>query len=180
MLTGAFRHRINRVNLRVHSAAVVALLITVARPAFAGPTSCQPSEEQIFACSTGAKKVAICASAGWSANSGSMQYRFGTDKIAELVLPASKVRPSASALAGTLMFSGGGGAYLRFRAGDFEYAVYSAFSSQWGEKRGVVVTKSDKVIRSLKCKGPSSSKLGSDLFTKARFSTDDRDLDLPD
>lgn len=96
-------------------------MAVIVGPAHAAPTPvparCDPSEEQLFACSIGAKSVAVCASRGWSASAGYVQYRYGATHEAELVLPAQTQPPASSASAGVLALSNGGGAWLRFRSG---------------------------------------------------------------
>ena len=69
---------------------------------------CEPGEEQLFACSTGTKRVAVCASQGWSPGTGYLQYRYGLPHKAELVLPAQAQLPASSAVSGVLVLSGGG------------------------------------------------------------------------
>ena len=67
--------------------ACIALASVSCMRAAASPTQCQPDEEQLFACSTGKKILAVCASRNWSASAGSLEYRYGTPGSAELVLP---------------------------------------------------------------------------------------------
>ena len=151
-----------------------------AQAAIAVPTACQSNEDQLFNCSAGKKVIAVCASHDWSPKSGSLQYRFGPPQRAELVLPQQPATlPAVSAASGSLMFSGGGGAYLRFAGAGVDYVVYTAIGRGWGEKSGVVVEKAGKKIRSVKCRGAVSSQLGTELFDKAGFKADDRDFELP-
>ena len=135
----------------------------------------------LFSCKAGNKLVAVCASAGWSPQAGSLQYRFGPPAAAELVLPGrAGAVPSASATAASLMFSGGGGATLRFGSGVADYVVYSATSASWGDASGVAVERGGKTVRVLKCRGKVTSKLGDALFRDAGFRHDELPFDLPD
>ena len=172
-MTSADRH--------VRSVALLLFAAASGASAVAMPTSCQSGEEVLFSCSAGKKIVAVCASAGWSPQAGSLQYRFGPAKAAEIVLPRDAATlPAASATAGSLMFSGGGGATLRFSAGKTDYVVYSATSASWGDASGVVVERGGKAVRALKCRGKVTSRLGDALFRDAGFKRDELPFDLPD
>lgn len=163
------------------SAALFVFAAVSCTSAFAVSTQCRPGEDVLFSCHSGKKMVAVCASAGWSAQAGSLQYRFGPAPSAELVLPRDAgVVPSASATAGSLMFSGGGGATLRFSGGKVDYVVYSATSASWGDASGVVVERDGKTVRVLKCRGKVTSVLGDALFRDAGFRRDELPFKLPE
>jgi len=160
---------------------LLAMLMVVAACARAGPAVCSATEDTIFSCGAGKKHIAVCASQGWSASAGSLQYRFGAEKAAELVLPATPGKqPSESAASGLLTLTGGGGAYLRFSQGDTDYVIFSAVSSNWGEKSGVTVVKSGKPVATVKCRGAVRSELGPELFERGGFAPDAQDFLLPD
>jgi hypothetical protein len=147
----------------------------------ASPAACVNGEDTLFSCSVGKKQLAVCASHGWSADSGSLQYRFGRKAAAELVLPNKlNSHPAESASSGLLVFTGGGGAYLRFSQGDTDYVVYSAVSANWGEKSGVSVLKAGKLVADLKCRDKAHSELGPELFQRGGFVADRRGFVLPD
>ena len=147
----------------------------------AAPAACSGDEESLFSCATGRKQIAVCASHGWSANSGYLQYRFGSEKAAELTLPVKPDSPpSGSASSGMLSLTGGGGAYLRFSQGDTDYVVFSAVSANWGEKSGVSVLKAGKPVATVRCRGEARSELGPDLFQRGGFAPDTRGFMLPD
>lgn len=159
----------------------MALVALGAGVAAAAPAACRAEEDTLFQCSTGKKHIAVCASQGWSSSSGSLQYRFGPEKAAELVLPAEAGRrPADSASSGVLTLAGGGGAYLRFSHGDTDYVVFSAVSGSWGEKSGVSVWKAGKPVATVKCRGETRTELGPDLFQRGGFARDTRDFVLPD
>ena len=85
---------------------------------------CTPAETIVFACSTGAKLVSVCASMDASPAKGYLQYRFGKpDSIEplETAIPAVWTIPSKAASGDSEPFAGGGGAWLRFRKGPFGY-----------------------------------------------------------
>ena len=145
------------------------------------PSECRPTEQTLFSCSLGQKKIAVCASRGWSAQAGTLQYRFGPSNGAELVLPrVPHTAPAESAKAGSMMFSGGGGATLRFSSGKVDYIVYTATSSSWGDSAGVVVEREGKTVRSLKCRGQATSMLGEALFREAGFKRDELPFEMPE
>lgn len=140
---------------------------------------CQSGEDILFSCKTGTKALSVCASKGWSSTLGSLQYRFGNSNALDLAIPQVPTTPSRSAVYGQLMFSGGGGAYLRFDANQYSYIVYTAISSSWGEKSGVAIEKSGKLVKNISCHGQPVSYLGPDLFNKAGLAADIGEFELP-
>ena len=141
--------------------------------------ACAAAERTLFGCSSGAKTIAICASAALSATSGSLQYRFGRPGSPELAYPAAGADWRAATRAGSLMFSGGGGAYLAFTNERYRYIVYSASGRGWGNKAGVVVERAGKRIASVACKGPVASEIGPSLFSVAGIEAAEGEFDLP-
>ena len=96
---------------------------------------CKADEAIIFSCSTGAHVASICATKNISKSQGSMQYRYGKGDKLDLVYPDPAGKPADVFTSGTLMFSGGGGAYLRFDNGAFRYTVFTAIGN-WGRSGG--------------------------------------------
>lgn len=119
------------------------LLALIALPVWAAEPLCDTQEQVIFSCSLGKKTVSVCASHDFSASSGYLQYRFGQKDALELAFPdlTEAVPASQYVQARTLMFSGGGGGYLRFINGEHQYIVYTAIGKGWGAKDGVAVEK---------------------------------------
>jgi hypothetical protein len=78
------------------------------------------------------------------------------------------------------MFSGGGGAYLRFINGKYNYIVYSAIGRGWGTKDGVSVEKDNKMITHSKCRDVPISILGEDFFSRAGLGSDGNEFELPE
>ena len=142
-------------------------------------TNCAPSQRALFSCSTGTKTISVCGSTDWSANSGLLQYRFGRPVAVEFSYPPAGADWRSIVRGGTLMFSGGGGAFLSFTKVPYRYTVYSATGQGWGSKAGVVVEKDGKRIASLACKGNVTSELGPDLFSKAAIEVADDSFKLP-
>jgi hypothetical protein len=139
------------------------------------------AEENVFSCHTATKKlISVCASKDLAPDHGYLQYRFGLPDKVEVAVPADRsVSPANRAVSGTLVFSGGGGDYLRFKAGDYDYVVYTAIGKGWGEKDGVAIEKNGKRLSHVSCKDEPVSKLGVDFYTKAGFKEDKSDFDLP-
>jgi hypothetical protein len=158
-------------------AVIVALLpLPVLAAEAAG---CLPPQQTLFSCSTGNKSVSICGSPNLSAGSGSLQYRFGSPARLELSYPPTDADWRQFTRAGTLMFSGGGGAFLAFENTPFRYVVYTAAGRGWGSKAGVIVEKNRKRIASLACKGEVMSRLGPDLYSTAGIAESDENFELP-
>ncbi|MCH4091355.1 hypothetical protein [Acetobacter sp.] len=83
--------------------------------------------------------------------------------------PDNTEKTSDAFNADTMMFSGGGGAYVTFNKNGFQYTVFSAIG-RWGkhgapaEVNGVAVQKGEQEIANLACHGPVISNLGADAF----------------
>ena len=127
---------------------VMVAITTFGETALGVPASCTPDEETVFACRSGRKQISVCASKGWTANSGYVQYRYGTKERAEIVLPGRLDRvPSETITIGGGALSGGGYAFMRFRSRAFRYTVYDSVSGQLGPSSGSVVDRVDRADR---------------------------------
>jgi hypothetical protein len=100
-------------------------------PGAAAVTHCKANETIVFSCSTGSRILSICASRDLSKNAGYMQYRYGQAGKPELVFPEMPRHPAGLFTPGTLSFSGGGGAYLKFSKPPYAYTIFSAIGN-WG------------------------------------------------
>jgi hypothetical protein len=162
-------------------AILIALFGALSICAAAAPTLCQSTEINAFSCGAGKKVISVCASKDATADRGYLQYRFGTAKQVELAVPADhSTPPSKSAIAGNLMFSGGGGAYLRFKTGEYEYDVYTAIGRGWGTKDGVAIERNGKRLGHVACTDAPDSILGADFFAKTGLMSEDPgEFDLP-
>lgn len=161
------------------------MLAPAASAAPAGKPSaslCDPAaEETVFQCRAGKKLVAVCASQNWSHAKGFLQYRYGTPGAVELRIPESaSTPPEASARVGTITLSGGGGAMLRFKSGDYNYTVFSVTSASLGDKAGVLVEAHGKRVASVKCKGGEpDTDLDLNAILQAGLLQDDEPITLP-
>lgn len=156
---------------------------------------CTTEETIIFTCQSGTKQVSVCASRTLSPTAGYVQYRFGstgsgaTGKAGaplEIAHPAGQVHPLKAAYGAGVMFSGGGGAWLRFRNPPYAYVVYSGIG-RWGPngepaaKEGLVVEKDGNAVAHLKCNGNSIGELGPDWLEKAGYTANSNEqFDFPD
>jgi hypothetical protein len=157
----------------------VAALALVSSAA-AMPAVCQDDEQTIFRCRTlNERVVSVCASKGFTARHGRLQYRYGPSGRVEIVLPAQETPPIDSAVMGRLMFSRGGGAALRFASGAYRYVVYSATSSYWGDKDGIGVYRNDDQIANHRCRGEAQVRLQTGLLKKAGIDYEDEAFDMP-
>lgn len=144
----------------------------------AAASHCTVGEQTLFACNTGRKLLSVCASADLARDAGVVQYRFGAAGEAPFILPkAADWR--AAVRGGSLMFSGGGGAYLAFANPPYRYVVYTAIGRGWGSRAGVVVEKHGRRIANLPCAGAAASVLGPDLFARAGIAEDSTGFELP-
>lgn len=183
--------RVNRRRIRAACSLAALLLVGAAGPAIgaemvgrvervesAEKAACPAPQRAVFACSTGAKQVSVCASPDLDTTAGTLQYRYGRPERLELALPEAGSDWRAATRAGTLMFSGGGGAHVAFERAPYRYTVYSAAGRGWAQS-GVVVEKAGRRIASLRCKGGVVSELGPDLFARAGLQPPDVDFELP-
>ncbi len=145
---------------------------------------CAANERVLFSCSTGAHTASICASKALSKDAA-MQYRFGKAGSLELVYPEAGVKPADAFILGTLAFSGGGGAWLRFSKGPFRYTVFTA-TGKWGrggalaDAAGVAVEKDGKEFAHFPCRGGADGEIGPDLIEKLGLTEAAEAFDIPD
>jgi hypothetical protein len=152
------------------------------------PSFCGPREYVVFTCRTGARMVSICASDDASPTTGYLHYRFGKPErgeLLELKLPVGMVRPPEAATGASAAFSGGGGAWLRFRTGAFAVVAYTGIG-KWGPKgeirtkQGVVVESNGKTVNTMKCTGARGSELGPEWFERVGVTAKGEEFDFPD
>jgi hypothetical protein len=172
--------------------STVFCVLAVAAPASAGAktaTLCAPEEMVIFSCSAGPRTASICASSGLSKDHGTMQYRFGSPGKLELAYPATPAKAAVDFKGGWMAFSGGGGAFLRFSNGPFEYTIFSA-TGKWGpngaarDEEGVAIRKEGKEFSNFVCRSfdPVVGELGPDFLDKMGMAppAPDPDFSIPD
>lgn len=160
----------------IASGLSLALLACAASAASGANSLCQDGEQIAFSCKAGKKLISVCASADAGPGTGYVQYRFGPANAPEISLPPAGVTPDKGAKSGTLMFSGGGGAYLRFANSSVGYVVYTGIGKGW-EKAGVAVEKKGKATASIRCSSPAVSELGPEFFEKMGFGEDADDTE---
>jgi hypothetical protein len=162
------------------------LAVGVLTPAVAKTaTLCHPDETIVLSCGAGARTASLCASKGASKNDGAMQYRFGSPEKLELAYPATPGKPGDNFKGGWMSFSGGGGAFVRFSNGPFEYTVFSA-TGKWGangqsrDVAGVAIRKDGKEFSNFVCRNLAADigELGPDLLQKMGMSPADPDPDF--
>jgi hypothetical protein len=163
----ATREMSMRLPLDFAAVALAAMALAPAAADAATPSLCGASEKIIFACSTGAHIVSICE----SADGKSLQYRFGVRNHLDIAYPAAGTPAASVFTSGTMMFSGGGGAWLSFKRGPFAYTAFTGIG-KWGkgeaiaEAAGVAVSKDDAEFANFPCRDKEVSELGPDLFAK--------------
>jgi hypothetical protein len=141
---------------------------------------CQRDEATLFSCrAANGKIISVCGSRQLSATEGYLQYRYGAKGAPELIYPPTKDARREILESGTLMYSGGGGAYLRFKRDDYGYVVYTASGRGWGSRAGVAVEKDGRLAADVRCKGSAVSEIGPDLFANAGVPADRLGFDLP-
>ncbi len=140
---------------------------------------CFVDEAVVFSCSsTKGKTISLCSSSILTASDGYLQYRYGViGKIPELVFPKRQEHPKEHFLSGTVPYSGGGAAFLRFSISDYIYTVFTGIGKGW-EKEGVIVNKSGKQIAHVLCDEPLISELGPVLFEDIALQKDPLELDF--
>ncbi len=155
--------------------------------AAAEPTLCNAEELVVFSCSTGSRIASVCASKNISQKAGHLQYRFGQKGKIELSYPATDAEPAKAFSSGTMSYSGGGGAWLRFSKGQFRYSIFTAIG-KWGPSgrhataEGVAIQKDGKDFANFPCRSPSESVLGPELFAKIglKIAPPDEEFEIPE
>lgn len=150
--------------MRLVSMATIGILITPLL--YAGSqTHCSKQDEVIFSCFVGKKVVSVCG------EHKKITYYFGAIGSPELVFN------SANPSGGTLMYSGGGGAYLRLSNGVYRYVLYTGIGRGW-EKEGLALEKNGRLVKNFECKSTAQSEIGAEFFDKYRITTDEG-FDIP-
>ena len=134
------------------------------------PSLCAADEVTVFECPSRGKQIAICASRGWTPESGWVQYRFGTAKRIEVAVPSTAVRPADGVSVAQRPIARGGFALAAFRADRHVYVVYSAISGGWGEKAGVVVDRDDVRIATRRCDRGKEGEFGDGFLDRRGLS----------
>ncbi|MDM0085057.1 hypothetical protein QTI17_31160 [Variovorax sp. J31P179] len=132
-----------------------------------------------FSCAVGAKQIAVCASDPLTETTGTLQYRFGRPAKVEMAYPPMTADWRELTRAGTLMFSGGGGAFIAFDKRPYRYVVYSAVGHGWASKAGVTVERFGKRVANLICTEGTGSELGPALFSAAGIKPFEGSFELP-
>jgi len=143
---------------------------------------CSPQEKVIFSCGTANDKIiSLCSSSTLTSSEGYLQYRFGPAGKPELIYPATMEHPSKHFQFGQSFYSSGGGMYLKFKNGEYTYALYS-MSTKFGEDRaGVAVRKSveEFAYAYIPCKGKSHDEMDIDDFEKIKIPRDPKEEQIP-
>jgi hypothetical protein len=166
--------------------AIVAAGLWARQAAGESATLCAADEQVVFSCSTGPKLISICASSGEGKPAKSLHYRFGKPDHIELSYPESPGSPADGFTSGAMMFSGGGGAWLRFSRAPYQYTIFSAVG-KWGpggspkDLAGVAVNQNSMEIANIACRSAVTGPFGPDYFEKAGVkSNPDDDFDIPE
>jgi hypothetical protein len=110
---------------------------------------CASTELNIFSCSTkNGKLISVCSELTTS-KVAKIEYRFGKMNKVELTLPKSSEDQVSY---NSVMYSGGGGAYVRFNHGDIDYIVFSKMVKGEGASSGVLIHNKGKKSVSVRCK----------------------------
>jgi hypothetical protein len=142
---------------------------------------CAADEESVFRCPVGRQTLAVCA-LSQADGTARLTYRFGRQPASAFSItaaPGTQAGPEARVSARTLMFSGGGGATLRFATGELDYIVYSAIGRGWGQKQGVAVARDGRSTRVRRCTAQAVSQLGPVLFERLALPEDPQEFLLP-
>lgn len=161
-------------------AIVLAIFILFSEFAYTAESHCIRPEMTVFSCRTGTKVVSVCGSNVISSQMGYLQYRFGSLESPEFIYPNKKIKPGQWVTGNTLIYAGGGGAYLRFIRNRYHYIVYTAIGRGWGERAGVIVEKDGFRKANLSCNNQLISELGADFFERAQIVVDQIGFELPD
>lgn len=144
------------------------------------PTHCQEGETIVFSCGVSEQRVvSLCASADLAADTGTLQYRFGPyGEAPSTVFPDPAAHPAEHFRSGTLMFSGGGGAYLKFAHQGTTSVVFTAIGKGW-QKEALQMEAPGEPTVVLPCLSEWRSEIGPELFEDAGIPADPEGFELP-
>jgi len=144
------------------------------------PSHCFHNESVIFSCNTAANKViSICSSPTLGYESGYLQYRYGSiGSFPEYVYPSNHEKASKFFYSGNLTYAGGGGSYLKFVNGTYNYVIYAGIGRGW-EQQGLVIKDRQHEISRMSCQGAWKSAIGPQLFGQARLTRDSAGFEIP-
>jgi hypothetical protein len=115
------------------------------------PSLCIKGEVAFFTCTTKTKKTISLCGQSLPDDGSWMEYRFGkVGKKPELAYPPTHLSPSAVFERGNLMFSKGGGHWIRFTNEKTRYTVFSARGHIW-EKNGILIEPEGKSAVTVMC-----------------------------
>lgn len=136
--------------------------------------ACREDEVAVFSCSIGpGSGIALCG----SANLARLQYRESSPGTGTQ-WPANDAATAAAFRSGTMMYSGGGGAYLRFDRDGQLHTLYTGIGRGW-EKAGLLVQEDGRALRKVECEGDVVSIMGPVFFDQASIPADDSGFDIP-
>lgn len=138
---------------------------------------CPDGETVVFGCRTAAGIDALCG----SPDGARLTYRSGAAQGTPppAVYPPEGTAASQAFRGGTLAYSGGGGAFLRFDHQGQVHTLYTGIGRGW-EKAGVAIAPvagGDAVERS--CDGEALSQIGPALFAQYGIPTDPAGFEIP-
>tara|TARA_B100000678_G_scaffold189392_1_gene158369 strand:- start:6 stop:617 length:612 start_codon:yes stop_codon:yes gene_type:complete len=122
----------------------------------ARPVACASDEQELFSCTAGAKRIAVCGVTNTQGQK-TAQYRFGSPDKAEIVLDGGRFA--------SVPYSGGGEAQIEFANGATRYVVYSRTVRTNFDERGnmpeftdgVVVLRDGEAVADRQCTGDAES-----------------------
>ncbi|UNK41270.1 hypothetical protein MNO14_09765 [Luteimonas sp. S4-F44] len=137
---------------------------------------CPDGETVVFGCRNSAGVDALCG----SPDGARMTYRSGAAQGAAppAVYPSDDTAPSQAFRGGTLMYSGGGGAFLRFDHQGQVHTLYTGIGRGW-EKAGVVIASAGDAPIERSCDGDVVSQIGPALFARSGIPTDPAGFEIP-
>lgn len=92
----------------------------------AGKSLCEANETAVFQCTVKNKLVSLCASRDFSANKGTLQYRFGLPDKVELAYPQTPQPAQGHFHFSRTAYSGGGASHIRFTNLGYEYILFES------------------------------------------------------
>ncbi|WP_127091423.1 hypothetical protein [Aquabacter cavernae] len=162
------------------AARIMMALAAALSPAHADPVPsyCRADETTLFSCDFGSHTASVCAA------KDVVQYRFGHLDRVLTTYPAPGTKAADAFTVGTLAFSGGGGAWLRFTDAGTRTTVFTA-TGKWGAKggqhevAGVTLEQAGQQTVTLACRGKVISELGPAFFDQAGLRAEG-DFEIPD
>jgi len=109
---------------------------------------CRADEKVLFACTTKARLVSVCAARDLSPKAGYLQFRYGSPGSSEMIAWPEARYPRQDVTKGNVYLAGTLGRYLRFTMDQTSFVVFSVP----GKSNGLVIEHNKVIQKKIVCR----------------------------